>query len=325
MVSRQRSKHDNPVIRTFESPRPVHNLEIVVLVPVSPRTEEREIDSCIRLVERAATPFRLCRLVLDSTGTPPPTGKPHPYRQQALAKIRQDMVDKYLGAADWVAWVDADIVDYPANLLSELIGRADGGIAAPVVLTRERSGSGKLNGDALGRVRFFDVAGFVEGLRWARFEEPWFDQPGPEYSLDSVGGCYVVSAEIYRQGARHTPDSYSLDFIRRGLTWGPETFKMNQERPANCFTEHFSVCQWAKQHSFPVRAYGDLIALHASAGAHSGTVPRNYLWSPVLWTWSKIVWCLRNYLWHPLLNCTRSVRRSMGLTGNNVRALLKRL
>ena len=41
---------------------------------------------------------------------------------------------EYLKTADWVAWVDADIVDYPLNLFSELVKRAEGGIAAPIQL-----------------------------------------------------------------------------------------------------------------------------------------------------------------------------------------------
>jgi hypothetical protein len=255
----------NPLILTFENARPVQDLEIVVLVPVSPEIEKHFINSCAYLVQRAAAPFRLCRLIFDSAGTPPPPGKPHPYRQEPLSKIRQSMVDKYLGTADWVAWIDADIVDYPANLLSELINRAGGGIAAPILLMDGESDPGNLSGwGGFGPGRFFDVAGYVEGLRWARFEKPWFDQPGPEYSLDSVGSCYVVNAGIYRKGARHTADPYSLDFIRRDLKWSAETVEMNQKGPANCFTEHFSVCQWAKRHGFPVRAYGDLVARHAT-------------------------------------------------------------
>ena len=109
----------------------------------------------------------------------------------------------------------------------------------------------------------YDIAGFVEDLRWARFEEPWFAQSGPVYSLDSVGGCYVAHAGIYRGGARHTPDPHSLEFIRHELQWSSEMVKKNQVGPANCFTEHFSVCQWAKQHGLPVRAYDDLVARHA--------------------------------------------------------------
>jgi hypothetical protein len=261
-VSRSQPKMYNPLILTFDNPRPLQNLEIVILVPVSPGIGRQYTNSAIYLAQRAAAPFRLCRLVFDSAGAPPPANKPHPYRQAALSKIRQDMVDKYLGSADWVAWIDADIVDYPENLLSDLITRAGGGIAAPILLMDGEPGSG-LNGDGFGPGRFFDVAGYVEGLRWARFEKPWFDQPGPEYSLDSVGGCYVVNAEIYRKGARHVADPYSLEFIRKDLKWSAETVKMNQKGPANCFTEHFSVCQWAKQNGFPVRAYSDLVARHA--------------------------------------------------------------
>jgi len=262
-LSRPHPKMHSPLIVTFEKPRAVQDLEIVILVPVRPGIAGQYINSAICLARRTAAPFRLCRLVFDSAGASPPANKPHPYRQAALSKIRQDMVDKYLGTADWVAWIDADIVDYPEKLLTKLISRIGNGIAAPILLMDGEPGTGALNGDGFGPGRFFDVAGYVEGLRWARFEKPWFDQPGPVYSLDSVGGCYVVNAEIYRKGAHHTADPYSLDFIRKDLKWSAETVKMNQKGPANCFTEHFSVCQWAKQNGFPVRAYGDLVARHA--------------------------------------------------------------
>jgi hypothetical protein len=253
----------NPLLINFENPAPVHNIEIVVLVPVSPSIRREFINSTAFLVQRAARPFRLCRLVFDSRGAPPPPNKPHPYRQSALAKIRQDMVESQLKTADWVFWVDADIVDYPENLFSELVSRADGGIASPILLMDGEPAAGRTNPDGFGPGKFFDVAGFVEGLRWARFDEPWFDQSGPQYSLDSVGGCYAVNAEIYRQGARHEPDPYSLEFIRKGLQWTSQTVAANQKGPANCFTEHFSLCQWAKQHQFPVRAFRDLVAFHA--------------------------------------------------------------
>jgi hypothetical protein len=253
----------SPLIIEFENSKPVHDLEIVVLVPISPSIRRKFINSTVFLVQRAARPFRHCRLIFDSKGTAPPPNKPHPYRQSAFAKIRRDMVDSYLKTADWVFWTDADIVKYPVNLFSELVIRADGGIAAPILLMDGRRGSGKIDGCGFGPGRFFDVAGFVEDLRWARFDEPWFNQPGPKYSLDSVGACYAVNAEIYRRGARHVPDPYSLEFIRKGLKWTCETVWANQIGPANCFTEHFSLCQWAKQHHFPVRAHRDLVARHA--------------------------------------------------------------
>ena len=155
-----------PLILDFKNLKAAHDLEIVVLVPVSPFIRRQFINSTIFLVQRAALPFRRCRLVFDSRGEPPPTGKPHPYRQTALAKIRQDMVENFLQSADWVIWTDADIVDYPANLFSELIIRADGGIASPILLMDGQLGSGPAYNDGFGWGKFYDVAGFVEGLRW---------------------------------------------------------------------------------------------------------------------------------------------------------------
>lgn len=252
-----------PIIHHFENREALLDLELVILMPISPNIQRQFINSAIYLVHRAAPSFRTCRVVLDPNGDAPTAGKPHPHRQPALAKIRQEMIDKYLGNADWVAWIDADIVDYSANLIAELVKRAENGIAAPLVLMDGERGTGSVNSDGFGRGKFFDVAGFVEDLRWARFDEPWFDQPGPVYSLDSVGSLYVVNAEIYRRGARHTADKYSEEFVRRGMNWKPGMVAMNQRMPANCFTEHFSVCQWAKDHGFPVRAFGDLIVRHA--------------------------------------------------------------
>ena len=100
-------------------------------------------------------------------------------------------------------------------------------------------------------------------MRWARFHPPYFDQVGPIFSLDSVGALYVVNADIYRQGARHEADKWSLRFIEDDVQWSNDIYAINQRGPANCFTEHFSVCQWAKNHGFPVRAYEDLVARHA--------------------------------------------------------------
>jgi hypothetical protein len=125
-------------------------------------------------------------------------------------------------------------------------------------------GEGPAYQDGFGYGLFFDIAGFVENLRWARFAEPWFDQPGPVYELDSVGSCYLVNADIYRGGARHMIDLYSQGFIDHGLEWSAGLVARNQQQPAVCFTEHFAVCQWARNHGYPVRAFGDLVASHAT-------------------------------------------------------------
>ena len=102
----------SPLFLSFENLKFTEDLEIVVFIPINPTLGREFINSATYLAQRATTKFRLTRIIFDPTGEPPPKGKPHPYRQAALAAIRQSMVDKHLGSADWVVWVDADIVNY---------------------------------------------------------------------------------------------------------------------------------------------------------------------------------------------------------------------
>jgi hypothetical protein len=106
------------------------------------------------------------------------------------------------------------------------------------------------------------VAGFVELGRWARFTQPYFDQIGPVYELDSVGSCYLVNADLYRWGGRHEIDFVSSNFVSTNSVWSEDTIHRNQEEKANCFTEHYSICSFARSAGLPVRAFGDLIAYH---------------------------------------------------------------
>jgi hypothetical protein len=178
-----------------------------------------------------------------------------------MAALRQKMIERYLEDEQWVFWVDADIVDYPTFLIEELIQRAEGGIAAPLVLMQGDI-SEPSRADGFGPGRFYDIAGFVENRRWARFTPPYFDQLGPVYYLDSVGSCYLVNADLYRNGAVYTIDSASDVFIKTNATWPPDAIARNQRGPANAYTEHYSVCQFAIQHGLPVQAFADLVASH---------------------------------------------------------------
>jgi hypothetical protein len=110
--------------------------------------------------------------------------------------------------------------------------------------------------------RFYDVAGFVENSRWARFTQPYFDQPGPVFELDSVGSCYLLNADLYRHGARYEIDFASKKFIEDGTLWEENSIARNQIEPANCFTEHYSVCEFTRRAGLPVRAFADLVAYH---------------------------------------------------------------
>jgi hypothetical protein len=118
------------------------------------------------------------------------------------------------------------------------------------------------NKAGFGPGRFYDIAGFVERGRWARFTQPYFDQIGPVYELDSVGSCYLVNADLYRWGGRHEIDVASGNFVATNSLWSEDTIRRNQEAKANCFTEHYSICAFARSAGLPVRAFGDLIAYH---------------------------------------------------------------
>jgi len=235
---------------------------VLVLIPINPKLSEATIDRARTLAERAVSGMQGCRVVLDDEGISPPRGVPHPARQQAMAEIRQAMVDRHMNDERWIFWVDADISDYPANLIDELLRRVEGGIAAPIVLMEGGVSEPLSNKFGFGPGRFYDVAGFVENGRWARFTQPFFDQPGPVYQLDSVGSCYLVNADLYRNGGRHEIDPASKKFIKSKRSWEEDAIQRNQSAAANCFSEHYSVCQFARRAGLPVQAFSDLVAYH---------------------------------------------------------------
>jgi GT2 family glycosyltransferase len=241
-------------------PRSAAN-SVLVLTPVNSQLERRILDRAKELANRALKGMRKCRVIHDDSGEAPLRGQPHPHRQVAMASLRQSMIERYLQDERWIFWVDADVIDYPPNLLNELIARAEGGIAAPLVIM-EGDVSAPAFRSGFGPGRFYDIGGFVEEGRWARFTQPYFNQPGPVYRLDSVGSCYLVNADLYRWGARHEADLASSRFISNQSTWTEDTIRRNQEGPANCYTEHYSVCQFALRVGLPVQAFADLIAYH---------------------------------------------------------------
>lgn len=236
---------------------------VLVLIPINPNLTKEERARTREIAQEAIRGMRDSRVVLDDQGTSPPRGVPHPRRQQGMAAIRQAMVERHLKDERWVFWVDSDIVRFPASLIDELISRAEGGIAAPLVLMEGDVSEPLSNKYGFGPGRFYDVAGFVENGRWARFTQPYFDQLGPVFELDSVGSCYLLSADLYRQGARHEIDFASKKFLQDDCVWPEDAIARNQAGPANCFSEHYSVCEFARRAGLPVRAFADLIASHA--------------------------------------------------------------
>ena len=88
---------------------------------------------------------------------------------------------------DFVLWVDVDIVDYPADLIEQLM--EGDGIAAPLVLLE-------------GTGQFYDIGSFIQNGYWAHAEYPYFDITKP---VEGVGCVYIIPADIYRDGVRYAP------------------------------------------------------------------------------------------------------------------------
>lgn len=262
---RSRRSETNPAARSHQLnltawPRSSAG-SVLVLTPIHPRLPAEMIEQARALAERAIDGLRHCRVVYDDSGEAPLRGVPHVERQAGLAKLRQQMLERHLRDERWVFWVDADITDYPAELIDELIARADGGIAAPLVLMAGDANE-PARPDGFGPGRFYDIGGFVEKGHWARFEQPYFNQLGPIYDLESVGSCYLVNADLYRRGARHEQDPASREFLAQSEEWPVDFIQRNQNGRANCYTEHYSVCAFARAAGLPVRAFADLIAWH---------------------------------------------------------------
>lgn len=154
-------------------------------------------------------------------------------RIEACAAMRQAIVTDALRPHHTaVLWVDADIILYPPDILARLerLAQPQGdetgeAITAPAVLLNRH------------HQRFYDIGGFIEQGRFARMGQPWFDQPGPVVHLDSVGCVYRVPADLYRQGAQHARVEH--------------------------YSDHYSVCQFARAQGRGVRADISIQAVHA--------------------------------------------------------------
>jgi len=158
---------------------------------------------------------------------------------------------------DWILWIDADVVDYPADLAQWLVygamNYAQNGVCAPTVLIEQTEPP-----------IFYDTSAFIRrGRSHVRPDSreympersvsghPPYYWPGeeiiipPDYvEMDVVGTCYVVHKDIYLAGARH---------------W---------DHPA--FTDHQPICAKAWEMGRKVVALPNVTAWHANLPNYAG-------------------------------------------------------
>jgi Anp1 len=199
---------------------------ILVLVPVKPglsltlRERATELLQELVLSEQAAhgnyidPRIRVC----------PEQGDGRSYSGHAAA--RNAMLDLYLEPTHThVLWIDADLVEYPADMATRLAALSGGGIIAPFVLIE-------------GGTRFYDTIGFVDTSGRHATVEPPYLEGGNLIPMLAVGCCYLAPAMLFRSAHRYT------------LTDGQ--------------TEHYSICAAALRLGFPVYATRKVSVRHAA-------------------------------------------------------------
>ena len=104
-------------------------------------------------------------------------------RRSILARARNQLLFRTLDDEDWVLWVDADLIDYPADVLQKLLASE-----CDLVMPRCVTAPG---GEAFDR-NAWGAKGTVD-----------FDHTGgqPRIRLDAVGGTMLlVKADLHRDG-----------------------------------------------------------------------------------------------------------------------------
>lgn len=113
------------------------------------------------------------------------------------AAARNELIAKYLhNDISDVLWCDVDLIYYPPDLIETLLAfrdRVGCQIAAPRVMLHRQDA----NIDV-----WYDVGGFQQNGQWVKSDVA----PAPfdfDSDLDSVGTCYLIPTEVFRQGAKY--------------------------------------------------------------------------------------------------------------------------
>jgi peptide chain release factor subunit 1 len=128
-------------------------------------------------------------------------------RRNVLARSRNQLLFRALGAHDWVLWLDVDVVAYPHDLVERLLAH-DLDILHPDCVRTSGGESFDHNAWAEGGAKL------MHDLRGA----------GRPVRIDSVGGTVLlVRADLHRDGLVFPPFRYGLEspYIRREHpVWG---------------------------------------------------------------------------------------------------------
>lgn len=216
---------------------------VACLIPIKPTLHPtlREFAFARAAALPLANPTLDITIMYDYGTVPKLKGDVRPWSK--VARVRNNMLAQLdLNTIDYVFWIDADVVDYPADLPSQLIAANPDGITAPLVVVEDHG------------CRFYDWAAYiikdrshiepenrwpVVGRNLAHDPPYWPSEPTEEVvEVDGVGTIYCANADIYRTGIRHA------------------------DHPA--FTDHWPVCERARTMGRKVCVHRGQVAVHAN-------------------------------------------------------------
>lgn len=203
---------------------------VLALIPVKagmhPDLQRRALELAGRMP--AANPWIDLVTVFDSRVLAKDPGDTTPWSK--VTRVRNTLLDCFkLSAFTHVLWIDADLVEYPADLPSQLIKANPHGVSSCPVFIEDREGE------------FYDTAAFVglDDRHWEVFSPHHADAAGRQVvDVAGVGCLYTVPVPVYQTGVRHT------------------------DHPTN--TDHWAICQAARKLGRTVTVDMRLRALHAN-------------------------------------------------------------
>jgi hypothetical protein len=238
---------------------------VLVLIPIKPSLHPALADRCAALARRMmpACPDLELTIMLDGRKVEHLDSDCRPWSK--VTRIRNRMLDlvgmwpmgtlvprHFQPPHEWILWIDADVVDYPADLAQWLIHGAmtyaNNGVCAPTVIIEESE-------------TFYDWSAYIyRGKGHIEPENrnylpgrniscapPYYAQGNPPPSdytigdfveMDGVGTCYAVHRDIYLEGTRH------------------------DDHPA--FTDHWPICAKAWDMGRKVVALPNVVIAHAN-------------------------------------------------------------
>ncbi|MCP4262046.1 MAG: hypothetical protein GY774_31785 [Planctomycetes bacterium] len=141
-------------------------------------------------------------------GVPRHTDEIQVSRRITLAKSRNHLLFRAIEDEDWVLWLDADVIEYPADIIQHLLATGKE-IVHPNCVLEYGGGSFDLNAwRDQGKLHLDDLR-----------------QTGDLVELDSVGGTLLlIKADVHRDGLIFPPFPYGLENpkIRKDIPWRGE-------------------------------------------------------------------------------------------------------